>query len=263
VRVALSIAGSDSGGGAGIQADLKTFHQLGVYGTSAVSLVTAQNTLGVRAMESVTPALLEAQIDAVCSDLPVAAIKTGALGSATLVEAAVRALARGPSVPVVVDPVMLAKSGDPLLDADGVIALRQQLLPRAALITPNLPETEWLLGERLTSDEKRERAARALCELGAHAALIKGGHEEGPECADLLYEGNTARWYRAPRIETRHTHGTGCTYSAAITAYLARGLALSEAVGRAHQFVARAIAGAPGLGAGSGPIDHWARESDA
>lgn len=262
-RVVLSIAGSDSGGGAGIQADLKTFHQLGVFGTSAVTLVTAQNSLGVRAFEPVTPELLEAQIDAVCSDFPVVGIKTGALGSAALVQAAVRGLARGPRVPLVVDPVVLAKSGDPLLDADGVVALRRLLLPRAFLITPNLPEAEWLLGEQLASESKRERAARAFCELGAGAALIKGGHETGPECADLLYDGRQMRWYRAPRIETRHTHGTGCTYSAAITAYLARGDALPDAVARAHAFVGRAIAGAPGLGAGSGPLDHWAGESKA
>ncbi len=262
-HVALSIAGSDSSGGAGVQADIKTFHQLGVYGATAVTLLTAQNTTGVKALELVSVSMLEAQIEAVCSDLPVAAAKTGALGSGELVAATARALRRFPPTPLVVDPVMISQHGSRLLEEDGIEALRRELFPLASLVTPNLPEAELLLGGHLRSETERERGARALHELGAGAALITGGHCAGDECADVLFDGAGFRWFRAPRRDTPHTHGTGCTYSAAITAYLARGESLIDAVGRAHGFVAGAIAGAPGLGRGAGPLDHWASETEA
>ncbi len=260
--VALTIAGSDSSGAAGVQADLKTFHQLGVYGTSAVTLVSAQHAGGVDAAQPVAPDVLSAQIAAVCSEFSVAALKTGALGSADNVAATAAALRRHAHGPVVVDPVLHASAGDPLLGIGGVEALRDELLPGADLFTPNLPEVEALLGVCPRGDDARERAARALCALGPRAVLIKGGHAEGAECADYLFDGTTGDWLRAPRLDTRHTRGTGCTYAAAIAAHLARGAALREAVRRAHGFVQRAIAGAPGArpSAGArGPLDHWAK----
>ena len=256
--VALTVAGSDSSGGAGIQADLKVFHQLGVYGASALALVTAQNSREIMRVELLPPSLLEAQIAAVCGDFAVAAVKTGALGSAPLVEAAVRGLGRCPERPVVVDPVIESSGGVPLLAAEGVAVLRRELLPLADLVTPNLPEAELLLGTELRDPGQWEVGARALRELGAGAVLIKGGHGARGECADLFFDGGVSRWLRSPRHPGRHTHGTGCAYAAAITAYVARGMGLFAAVTRAHAFVARAIAGAPGLGGGAGPIDHWA-----
>jgi hydroxymethylpyrimidine/phosphomethylpyrimidine kinase len=256
---ALTIAGSDSSGGAGIQADLKTFHRFEVYGTSALTLVTAQNTRGVARVEPLPPALVAAQIDAVAEDLRPRAVKTGALGSAAIAETVADALARHALSPVVVDPVMLAKGGAALLDPDAVEALRRSLLPRAALVTPNLPEAAALLGGgALESERDLLEAARALCALGAGAALVKGGHAPGAEVLDVLFDGADFATLRARRVETPHTHGTGCTYSAAIAAELARGLPLERAVRSAHAFVQRAIAGAPGLGAGRGPLDHWA-----
>jgi hydroxymethylpyrimidine/phosphomethylpyrimidine kinase len=257
--IALTIAGSDSGGGAGIQADLKTFHQLGVYGTSAVTLVTAQNTLGVTRVDLLPAAAVTAQIDAIAADLRPAAVKTGALGSAAGVDAAAEAIARHGLRPLVVDPVMLSKHGDPLLAADAVDALRRRLLPLATLLTPNLPEAAALLGGgALASAADVEAAARALAALGPAAVLVKGGHGAGSEVADLLFARGACLWLRAPRVETRHTHGTGCTYSAAITARLARGDALVGAVRAAKEWLARAIATAPGLGRGHGPVNHWA-----
>jgi len=257
--IALTIAGSDSGGGAGIQADLKTFHQLGVYGTSAVTLVTAQNTLGVQRVDLLPAAAVAAQIDAVAGDLRPAAVKTGALGAAPIVEAVAAAVVRHQLRPLVVDPVMISKHGDPLLASDGVEALRRALLPRATLLTPNLPEAVALLGGgALEREADVEAAARALAALGPEAVLVKGGHGTGPEVADLLFASGACLWLRAPRIATRHTHGTGCTYAAAITARLARGDDLARAVRTAKEWLARAIANAPGLGAGHGPVDYWA-----
>ena len=256
--VALSIAGSDSGGGAGIQADLKVFHRFEVYGTSAVTLVTAQNTRGVARVELLAPDLVVAQIDAVASDFTVAAAKTGALGSAAIVAAVAEAVARHGLAPLVVDPVMISKHGHALLDAAAVAALRDALLPRAALVTPNLPEAAALVGGDLASERSVEAAARALHALGAGAVLVKGGHGGGEEVADLLFDGRDLIWLRAPRQSTQHTHGTGCTYSAAITARLALGDDLVSAVRTAHAYVARAIATAPKLGHGQGPVNHWA-----
>lgn len=257
--IALTIAGSDSGGGAGVQADLKTFHRFGVYGTSALTLVTAQNTLGVERVDLLPPAAVTAQLDALAADLRPAATKTGALGAAPLVEAVAAAVARHGLRPLVVDPVMVSKHGAPLLAPDAVDALRRALLPHATLLTPNLPEAAALLGGgALEREADVEAAARALAALGPGAVLVKGGHGTGPEAADLLFAGGACTWLRAPRIATRHTHGTGCAYSAAITARLAHGDDLARAVRRAHAWLLRAIAGAPGLGGGQGPLDYWA-----
>jgi hydroxymethylpyrimidine/phosphomethylpyrimidine kinase len=257
--IALTIAGSDSGGGAGIQADLKTFHQHRVYGTCAITLVTAQNTLGVLRVDLLPIASVVAQIDAVAEDLRPAATKTGALGSAPGVEAVAAATKRHDLRPLVVDPVMVSKHGATLLDSDGIDAVRRTLLPHATLVTPNVPEAVSLLGGGVIASERdMEAAARALVGLGATAALVKGGHGEGADVIDVLYDGQEVIRLASPRIDTRHTHGTGCSYSAAITAHLARGDPLSVAVPAAHAWLQRAIAGAPGLGAGHGPLDHWA-----
>jgi hydroxymethylpyrimidine/phosphomethylpyrimidine kinase len=257
--IALTIAGSDSGGGAGIQADLKTFHRFGVYGASAVTLVTAQNTVSVRRVDVLPAALVVAQIDAVAEDLRPDAVKTGALGSREGVDAGAEAVARHGLRPLVVDPVMVSKHGEPLLGPEAGDALRRRLLPLATLVTPNLPEAIALLGGGVIESERdMEAAARALVGLGAGAALVKGGHGSGPEVVDLLFDGERLVRLPAPRLDTRHTHGTGCSYSAAITARLARGDELAAAVRVARAWIARAIAGAPGLGGGHGPIDHWA-----
>jgi len=256
---ALTIAGSDSGGGAGIQADLKTFHHFGVYGTCALTLVTAQNTLGVHRVERLAPSLVAAQIDAVAEDLRPRAVKSGALGSAAIVEVVATAVARHGLGPLVVDPVMLAKGGADLLDADAVDALRRRLLPAAELVTPNLPEAAALLGgASLESERELAEAARALVALGARAALVKGGHGRGTEVIDVLADRGELLTLRAARIDTPHTHGTGCTYAAAIAARLALGDELAAAVRAAHAYVQRALATAPGLGAGRGPLNHWA-----
>ncbi len=254
--VALTIAGSDPSGGAGIQADLKTFHRFGVYGEAVVTLVTVQNTTRVSRVETLSPALVIEQIEAAIEDIPPGAAKTGALGSAEVVEAVARTAA-GFRFPLVVDPVMISKHGLPLLPEAAALALRERLLPFAALITPNLPEAEALAGMPVRNLDEMRRAARRLCEMGARAALIKGGHLEG--CAtDLLFDGSEWSEFPAPRIETRHTHGAGCTYSAAITAGLARGCGLREAVSRAKAFMRAAIESNPGLGRGSGPLNHFA-----
>jgi hydroxymethylpyrimidine/phosphomethylpyrimidine kinase len=228
--------------------------------------VTAQNTLGVTRVDLLPAAAVTAQIDAVAADLRPAATKTGALGDAEVVEAVAAAVARHALRPLVVDPVMIAKHGDPLLAADAIEALRRRLLPQATLLTPNLPEAAALLGGgAIVREADVEAAARALAALGPGAVLVKGGHGSvkdghgaGPEVADLLYAGGESLWLRAPRIATRHTHGTGCTYAAAIAARLAHGDDLASAVRTAHAWLARAIATAPGLGGGHGPVNHWA-----
>ncbi len=256
--VALSIAGSDSSGGAGIQADLKTFQRFGVYGASALTLVTAQNTVGVREVQLLRPELVEQQIAAVVEDLEVNATKTGALGSAELVRVVAHAIERYGISPVVVDPVMISKHGDALLEKDAVEALKRSLVPLATLITPNLHEAGALLGRPVESEARMRDAARALCELGAGAALVKGGHLPGGEAVDLLYDGAEFLRLAAPRVETLHTHGTGCTYAAALTALLARGEPLAAAAREAKDFITRAIKSAPGLGHGHGPVNHQA-----
>ena len=257
-RIALTIAGSDSGGGAGIQADLKTFHHFGVYGTSALTLITAQNTLGVREVQLLRPGLVAKQIEAVASDFELCAAKTGALGSEELIEAVAASVSEYAIPNLVVDPVMISKHGDRLLAKGAVDALLRLLLPRAALVTPNLHEAAKLLGRPVESEDQMRDAARSVHDLGAAAVLVKGGQLPGEEAVDLFYDGAEFVRLATPRIDTPHTHGTGCTYSAAITALLARGETLVDAVRQAKDFISRAIASAPGLGHGHGPVDHWA-----
>ncbi len=254
--MALTIAGSDSGGGAGIQADLKTFQAFGVFGTSALTAVTAQNTRGVRAVRTLDPEFVREQIEAVCEDLPPAACKTGMLANAEIIAAVAGGLGACGPPPLVVDPVMVATSGDRLLDEAAVGTLVGTLLPLATVVTPNVPEAEALTGMRIRGEDDLGEAARALCGTGARAALVKGGHLPGAEVVDVLWDGARERWWRSARIETRHTHGTGCTLSAAIAAGLALGEPLEDAVGRALDFTRRAIERAPGLGSGHGPLEH-------
>ena len=256
--IALTVAGSDSGGGAGIQADLKTFHAFGVFGTSALTAITAQNTLGVQAIHPIPLEIVRAQMDSVAADLTPEAVKTGMLATSELVETVARGIRELELPNYVLDPVIVATSGDRLLDTDAEAALVTHLLPLAALVTPNLREARILTGEPVETLEDMGRAARRLVEMGAGAALVKGGHLDEDEAADLLWDGLEERYWRRPRIDTSHTHGTGCTLSAGATAGLARGLPLSEAVDQAVDFVARAIGSAPGLGAGHGPVNHFA-----
>ena len=256
--VALTIAGSDSSGGAGIQADLKTFHQWRVYGSTALTAVTAQNTLGVQEVHPLPRAIVAAQIDSVASDMFPRAVKTGMLADSGIVRAVAAALRRHRLDNYVLDPVMVATSGDRLLAPAAVEAVRDRLVPRAAIVTPNLPEAMILTGVRDLSLDGMDEAARILVAAGAGAAVVKGGHLEGDEVADIFWDGSSRRVFRSPRRQTRHTHGTGCTLSAAIAAGLAHGTPLEEAVAAAIAWVREAIAGAPGLGAGRGPIDHFA-----
>lgn len=257
--IALTIAGSDSGGGAGIQADLKSFHRFGVFGTSVITAVTAQNTHGVRAWAAIAEQLVAQQLDAVADDLRPGAVKSGMLGDAAVVRAVADGLRRHQLAPYVLDPVMVATSGDPLLTADAVEAIRRELLPLADLVTPNLDEAAMLLGEPVADEEAMGRAARRLVdELGAKAALVKGGHLSGSTTVDILYAGGALHSFRHPRIDTEDTHGTGCTLSAAITAGLASGVELLPAVERALDYVHEAIRTAPGLGGGHGPLNHFA-----
>ena len=252
--MALTIAGSDPGGGAGIQADLKTFHQLGVYGTSAITLITVQNTVMMSRMEVLNVGIVRDQIYAVLDDFSPRAIKTGALGSEEMLEC----IASIPfDCPVVVDPVMVSKHGSDLMDQDARVSFGQKLLPRAALITPNLGEASHIAGMEIVNIGDMKEAARRIADLGPAAVLVKGGHLEGDAVDILLYDGRFTE-FRAQRIVTEHTHGTGCTYSAAITAFLARGATIEAAVESAKRFVTNAIATAPGLGGGAGPLNHWA-----
>ncbi len=253
---ALTIAGSDSGGGAGIQADLKTFSALGVFGTTALTAVTVQNTLGVSGYEELSPATVADQIRAVVTDIGVDAAKTGMLASRPIVEAVAEAIAETGVPNLVVDPVFVSKHGHALLAPDAVEALRSRILPLAALVTPNLPEASGLVGEPVRTPEDMERAARTILELGAGAVLVKGGHLEGSEGADdLFFDGERLEWLRGERIPTRHTHGTGCVLSSAIAAHLALGLELLEAVRAGKAFVTEAIRHALALGGGIGPVD--------
>ena len=254
--VALTIAGSDPSGGAGIQADLKTFHQFGVYGEAVITLLTVQNTRRVSRVEIMDAALVREQIEAVIEDIPPGAIKTGALGDARVI-ATVAAFSF--TVPLLVDPVMISKHGVPLLAPAAVDTLRKYLLPRATLLTPNIPEAEVLTGIGVQSLEDARRAAAALLAMGAQAVLIKGGHFTHTATDLLLTSAGVERLYPAAHIDTQHTHGTGCTYSAAIAAELAKGTELTEAVARAKAFITAAIATNPGLGGGSGPVNHHAR----
>lgn len=252
--VALSIAGSDPSGGAGIQADLKTFHQFGVYGEAVITLITVQNTRGVERVECLDPRLVADQIRAVIADIPPGAAKTGALGNRGIVEA-VAELAHDFSFPLVMDPVMTGKAGAPLLDAEGLAAVRTLLLPYVFLLTPNLDEAAALSGLEVHEPGGMREAARKLAGMGPRAVLVKGGHLPG-EAIDVLYHRGEWMEFTSPRIETRHTHGTGCTFSAAITASLAAGNDLPEAVRRAKRYITEAIRNNPGLGTGTGPLEH-------
>jgi hydroxymethylpyrimidine/phosphomethylpyrimidine kinase len=257
MRVALTIAGSDSGAGAGIQADLKTFAAHGVYGTSAITAVTAQNTLGVTGVETVSPDLVTAQIAAVASDIRPHAVKTGMLSNAALVAAVVAAVRDLGLAMLVVDPVMAAKSGDRLLDDEALDAVKMTLLRHAFLVTPNIPEAEALTGISIRHDADRREAARRLIALGTSHVVIKGGHLPSRDIVDLLYDGHQFIDFPHERVPGRHTHGTGCTFAAAITAHLALGRTLAEAVPRAQRYVAGAIRHAPNLGTGAGPVNHF------
>jgi hydroxymethylpyrimidine/phosphomethylpyrimidine kinase len=255
--VALTIAGSDSGGGAGIQADLKTFHAFGVFGTSAVTAITVQNTLGVSAVHAVPLAIVTGQIDAVVSDLRPDACKTGMLATGELVQAVAASIRAHRLGHYVLDPVMVATSGDRLLAEDAVSAIAHELVPLAELVTPNLDEAALLVGFDVSDVASMRRAARALVDAGAAAALVKGGHLSGTEVVDVFFDGGELHEVRHARIDTRSTHGTGCTLSAAVAAGLARGTPLHAAVAHALDFVHRAIAQAPNLGAGNGPLNHF------
>jgi hydroxymethylpyrimidine/phosphomethylpyrimidine kinase len=258
VKVALTIAGSDSGGGAGIQADLKTFVALGVWGTTAIVAVTAQNTLGVQAFETLPASLVEAQVRSVASDIGIDAAKTGMLATAALVVAVADVLEAVGRPPLVVDPVFVSKHGDTLLADDAVGALRERLVPLATVVTPNIPEAEALTGIAIRDRDGMVAAAEALS--GAATVMVKGGHLEGDESPDLVWSGGTATWLEADRIPGRHTHGTGCTLSAAITAELAKGMDPADACVAGKRFVERAIAAGVALGGGVGPVNPgWER----
>jgi hydroxymethylpyrimidine/phosphomethylpyrimidine kinase len=256
MKIALTIAGSDSGGGAGIQADLKTFQQFGVFGTSVIVALTAQNTLGVRAVETVPDSMIAAQLTALAEDLPPAALKTGMLAEAGVVRRVARAIRENGWAPLVVDPVMVSTSGARLLTVEAEEVIRDDLLPLAALVTPNIDEAALLTSRVVHDVATMERAATTLLRFGAGAVLLKGGHLSAGEIVDILATPAGIRHFTHPRIETTSTHGTGCTLSAAITAGLALGRPLEDAVATALDFIHRAIAAAPNLGAGFGPINH-------
>ena len=262
MRIALTIAGSDSGGGAGIQADLKTFQRFGVFGTSAITAITAQNTIGVRSWEAVSPHLVRAQIDSVAEDLPPAAFKSGMLANRAIALVVASAIREHSLRNYVLDPVMVATSGDVLLERDAIEVIRRELIPQAFLVTPNLHEAAILVGEEIDDEDAMARAAeKIVADMGAQAVLIKGGHmASGDRVVDILYDGNV-RAFRGQRLDARNTHGTGCTLSAAITAQLAKGESLHAAVRLAIVYVHNAIASAPGLGSGHGPLNHLAEDS--
>ena len=253
----LIVAGSDSGGGAGIQADIKTVTALDAFAATALTALTAQNTVGVHAVHPVPLDFITRQIEVVLSDIGADVVKTGMLGSSDVIATVCEALERyGAGIPVVVDPVMVAKGGFSLLEADAVDTLRRRLLPMAAVITPNLPEAEALSGMTIASVADMRVAASVLLALGVPAVLLKGGHLPGDELVDLLATPDGVEAFSAPRIPTRHTHGTGCTTASAVAAGLAQGMTLRDAVVRARAYVRAAIANAPGLGAGHGPLNH-------
>ena len=262
MHTALTIAGSDSGGGAGVQADLKTFAAHGVYGTSAITAVTAQNTRGVAAWEAVSVSLVVAQIDAVVSDIGADAVKTGMLANAGIVSAVASAVRRLKLVRLVVDPVMIAKGGDRLLEDDAVDAIRTELVPLGHVVTPNLPEAEVLARIEIRTLDDMRVAARRILALGPRVVVVKGGHLEGEDSIDVVCTGDRCDELRSPRIQTVHTHGTGCTFASAIAANLALGFADREAISRAKDYVDGAIRNAPGVGNGHGPLDHfWSARS--
>jgi hydroxymethylpyrimidine/phosphomethylpyrimidine kinase len=253
----LIVAGSDSGGGAGIQADLKTVTMLDAYAATAVTALTVQNTLGVFGVLPVPPEFIRRQIEVVLDDIGADAIKTGMLHDRGVVETLVAVLdERAAGVPLVVDPVMAAKGGAPLIEPDAIAAVKALLIPRAAVLTPNLPEAELLTGTEIGDVAALQRAGESLLGLGCRAVLMKGGHLDGDTVTDVLVTDAGTRPWEDARIDTRHTHGTGCTLASAIAAGLAQGLGVEDAVDRARRYVRRAIASAPGLGRGHGPLDH-------
>ncbi|NYF25713.1 hydroxymethylpyrimidine/phosphomethylpyrimidine kinase [Sporosarcina sp. JAI121] len=259
VHVAMTIAGSDSGGGAGIQADLKTFQELGVFGTSALTAVTAQNTFGVSAIQPIDATIITAQIQAVMDDFDVKAVKTGMLFSAEIIQAVADKF-HWTEIPLIIDPVMIAKGGASLLKDEAVEALKNVLLPLAALVTPNIPEAEVLAEMKIKTDADMEEAAKRMIALGAKAVLIKGGHrKEAPYAQDFFLGADGERFsVRSPWIDTKDTHGTGCTYSAALTAFLANGETAAKAVISAKGFIHAAIEDGLEIGGGHGPTNHWA-----
>jgi len=259
MHTALTIAGSDSGGGAGIQADLKTFAAHGVYGMSAITAVTAQNTLGVVDWVALSADFVTAQIEAVAGDIPVAAVKTGMLANAAIVEAVAAAIKSLDLPQLVVDPVMVAKGGDRLLDGEAVHAIRTELLPLAHVVTPNVPEAEVLAGMPIKSVEDMQEAGKRIVALGPRVVLVKGGHLSGPESIDVAVTSTRVMQFKGPRFATQHTHGTGCTLASAIAANLASGLGEMEAIAGAREYVEGAIRHAPGLGKGHGPLAHFWR----
>jgi len=257
IRTALTIAGSDSSGGAGIQADLKTFAALGVYGLSALTAVTAQSTVGLSGTSVLSSDFVTAQVEAVAGDIDIHAVKTGMLVDAAIVEAVAAAIEALELPFVVVDPVILSKSGDRLLDDDGVRALRLELLPRAMVVTPNLPEAEVLSGRAIKSMEDARAAAFQIHKMGASAVIVTGGHALGDEIVDLLFDGKTFTEFQVARVPTSNTHGTGCTFASAIAAYLARGEPLIDAAAHAQSYVVGAIRHSLAIGHGHGPLDHF------
>jgi hydroxymethylpyrimidine/phosphomethylpyrimidine kinase len=276
MHTALTIAGSDSSGGAGIQADLKTFAAFGLYGASAITAVTAQSTKGIEATVALEADFVTAQIEAVAGDFTIDATKIGMLANAAIVEAVAASIAELDLALVVLDPVLVSSSGERLLDEDGVRALCAELLPRARVVTPNIPEAEALSGRRVQSMDDAREAARRIHDMGAAAVIITGGHAmwaspqppppspqppaPSPFVIDLLFDGHAFHELRVPRVASRHTHGTGCTFASAVAAGLALGHELADAAARAQQYVAGAIAHAPGIGHGRGPLDHfWER----
>jgi hydroxymethylpyrimidine/phosphomethylpyrimidine kinase len=263
MRVALTIAGSDSGGGAGIQADLKTFHQFGVFGTTVIVAITAQNTQGVTDVHVVPLSTVEAQMAALAADLPPHATKSGMLATAELVETVARGIRRYGFPNYVLDPVMVATSGDRLLNRDAEKSVARLLVPLATVVTPNLDEAAILVEEEVETVAQMERAGKALVKLGAQAALIKGGHLDGERVTDVLVTQDGVHRFTHPRIHTTSVHGTGCTLSSAIAAGLALGRSLDRSVSEALAFVHRAIATAPGLGSGHGPVNHFAEVGPA
>jgi hydroxymethylpyrimidine/phosphomethylpyrimidine kinase len=260
MRTALTIAGSDSGGGAGIQADLKTFAAHGVYGTSAITAITAQNTLGVTAWQAIQSELVVAQIDAVVDDIGADAVKTGMLATADIVSAVSYAIAHHRLPHLVVDPVMIAKGGDRLLASAAVETLRADLLPLAQVVTPNIPEAEVLAEMEIASIDAMREAGRRILALGARVVLVKGGHLEGDRSIDIACAAGRIETFEAARIHTVHTHGTGCTLASAIAANLSLGREEMDAIGRAKRYVTEAIRRAPGIGRGHGPLGHFGPE---
>lgn len=264
IPAAMTIAGSDSGAGAGVQADLKTFAALSIYGTSVLTAITAQNTIAVAAVHELPTDVINAQIEAVISDIGVDAVKTGMLSSSVIIECVITCLKASmkkyPNMPglrrIVVDPVMVAKSGDALLQEEAVSALRELLVPLAAVITPNIPEAETLTGLTITTDDDVNKAARMIVDMGAASVVIKGGHREGP-ATDVYFDGSSFREFTSQRFDTVNTHGTGCTFASAVAAGLAQGLETEDAVGQAKEFVTEAIRNSFPVGHGHGPLNHF------